>query len=254
MNGLRRLRHLVEIAILAGMLAGCVPVPFRPSAAVTHTAVTTDETATRVEVARKNSEARSVATAIQHDEPRVQLIDPAAIFVRLGDPNGAKLGALMIAAHEGDQALAADYVLSVGEPTYRQLHDTGAAAPFLFMPSMIGYEKIQSQEVLPAILLDLRDPQAFQVLCASSTYSEVATGLVYGVMTIAMPEPALRNSLAREVAHTVAAAQPEGPIRLLVVSQERPSKDAASLRPTPGTANITSACGAKPPPAITRVW
>jgi hypothetical protein len=157
-----------------------------------------------------------VAKSIRHDEPRVVLVDASAFSGRIGTM-GLTLAEVVAAAHEAGAAPPADYVLSVGETTSRQLHDTGMAVPYLF--SVVGYEKVQSEDDLPAMLLDLRDPQALTVLCASSNYSEVATGLVYGVVTIAMPEHALRESLAREVAHTLAAAQPDGAIRLLVLSE-----------------------------------
>jgi len=54
----------------------------------------------------------------------------------------------------------------------------------------------------------------------SSTYSEVIASLAYGVATIAMPESALRQALARDVAHTLTTAHPTGTIRLIVLAQD----------------------------------
>jgi acyl-CoA synthetase (AMP-forming)/AMP-acid ligase II len=233
-----RLRCLAGLAILGCLLGGCVPVPFRPSATVSHEAVTSLDEAPRVESATDRTEAAAVAKAIRRDEPRVVLVNPPALSDLIAA--SVTLRQVLDAAHQGNAALPADYILSVGIPSVRQLHDTGAAAPVFFMPAVVGYEKIQSQEVVPAMLLDLRDPQTLQLLCASSTYSEVATGLVYGVMTIAMPEAALRESLAREVAHTLAVAQPEGTIRLLVLMEH-------SGLPTHNAFTIPYGCDATPP-------
>ncbi len=216
--------NTLRITILACLfLAGCVPVPFKPSATVSQTAVGPEQTAPRLALADERSEAHSVAKAIRHGEPRIVLVDAASWSARVG--TAATLPEVLAAAHEGHPELAADYLLSVGEPTNHQLHDTGAAAPFLFVPSVVGYEKIQSIGTLSATLVDLKEPQSLEVLCASSTYSEVAAGLFYGVMTVAMPEAALRDALAKEVTHRLAVMQPAGTIRLLVLSQDPRSKD-----------------------------
>lgn len=215
--------YAARMTILACLLlAGCVPVPFKPSATVTQTPVTPDNAAPLVSAATGASEAHSVAKAIHAEDPRVLLVDAATFSGRIGTA-GVALNEVLAAARAGQQALAADYLLSVGEPTHRQLHDTGAAG-FYFI-TVVGYEKTQSIETLPATLLDLRNPQSLQVLCASSAYSEVTTGLVYGVTTIALPESGLRKALAQKVTRTLAEAQPAGEIRLLVVSQEVASKD-----------------------------
>jgi acyl-CoA synthetase (AMP-forming)/AMP-acid ligase II len=207
------------------LLAGCVPVPFKPSATVSQTPVTADNAVPLVSAASGRSEAHSVAKAIREEDPRVVLVSAAAFSDRIGAVDVALTDVLAI-ARAGQQPLAADYILSVGEPTHRQLHDTGAAG--FFYITVVGYEKTQSIDSLPATLLDLRDPKSLQVLCASSAYSEVTTGLVYGVMTIGLPEPGLRKALAREVTRTLAEAQPAGAIRLLVVSQGKRAAAASS--------------------------
>jgi hypothetical protein len=222
-------RGAARITILAGLLlAGCVPVPFKPSATVSQSPVTADSAIPLVSKATGGDEAHSVAKAIRAEDPRIVLIDAATFSDRIGTA-GVALNEVLATARARQQPLAADYVLSVGEPTHRQLHDTGAAG--YYFVTVVGYEKTQSIETLPATLLDLRDPQSLQVLCASSAYSEVAAGLVYGVTTIALPEPGLRKALAREVTRTLAEAQPAGEIRLLVVSQ---LKHAAGANSDPG--------------------
>lgn len=149
--------NTLRIAILTCVfLAGCVPVPFKPSAAVRQSAVGPEQSAPPVTIADERSEAHSVAKAIRHAEPRIVLVDAASFSPRLGTL--ATLPEVLAAARDGHQDLAADYVLSVGEPTNHQLHDTGAAAPFLFMPAVVGYEKIQSIGTLSATLVDLGIP------------------------------------------------------------------------------------------------
>ncbi len=244
MSALGHARGLAGLALLGYLLDGCVPVPFRPSATVNHEVVTTQEQAPSVHAGNSRSEARSVAKAIQHDEPRVVLIDPAGFTRRLGATD-LTLQEVVTAAQEGNGTEGADYLLSVAAPETRELHETGMAAPRQF--SVVGYGKVQSEAVLSATLLDLRDPQALEVLCASSNYSESMVGLGYGVVTIALPEPGLREALAREVAHTLASARPEGAIRLLVLSQQTAPTDPES--PQAGTAPpFPNGCDAKRPP------
>jgi hypothetical protein len=83
----------------------------------------------------------------------------------------------------------------------------------------VGYEKTQSRESLVATLVDLHAPTPADELLVSSTYSEVIASFAYGVATVAMPQRALRDALAGEVARTLGAAHPVGPIRLIVVAQ-----------------------------------
>ena len=123
----------------------------------------------------------------------------------------------------------ADYLLCVGSPVHRKLHDTGDAEPFPYLPVIwVGYEKVQSRDSLTASLIDLHAPQGAEILEASTTYSEVIAAMVYGIGTIAMPQTALRDALAKDVAHKLAGAQPTGTIRLIVLAQ-----DGGSAEPDP---------------------
>lgn len=233
--------NIIRLTILVCvLLAGCVPVPFKPSAAVSQTPVGPEQVAPRVARADDRSEARAVAKVIHHDEPRIVLVDAASLAARLGAA-GTTLPEVLAAAREERESVA-DYVLSVGEPTNRQLHDTGAAAPFLFVPSVVGYEKTQSIGTLSATLVDLKEPQSLEVLCASSTYSEVAAGLFYGVMTVAMPAAALRDALAKDVTRRLTVMQPQGTIRLLVLAQDTRSQDPKSQDPKAAPARASNGC------------
>jgi hypothetical protein len=61
----------------------------------------------------------------------------------------------------------------------------------------------------------------------------VIAAAVYGVATIARPQAALRDALAADVAHRLAAAQPTGAIRLILVEQEGGTAEPGSNHPTP---------------------
>jgi len=211
----------VLLLLLAIGLSGCVPIPYRPSASVGHTAVTAEEAAAiTLSANRDRALIESVSKSIRKAEPRIELVDGTQYLNNL--PAGHGTLSAVLAGHDASPAAPdADYLLCVGSKVHRQLHDTGAAAPFPYLPIFwVGYEKVQSRESLAASLVDLHTPAAGESLQVSSTYSEVIASLGYGVATIAMPESALRQALARDVAHTLATAHPTGTIRLIVLAQD----------------------------------
>jgi hypothetical protein len=211
----------ILVLLLAIGLSGCVPIPYRPSASVSHTAVTAEEAAA-ITLSTNHNRALigSVSKSIKKAEPRVELMNGTQYLESLSA--GHRTLADVLAGHDASPAAPdADYLLCVGSKVHRQLHDTGAAAPFPYFPIFwVGYEKIQSRESLAASLVDLRAPAAMESLQVSSTYSEVIASFAYGVATIAMPESALRQALARDVAHTLTTAHPTGAIRLIVLAQD----------------------------------
>jgi hypothetical protein len=206
--------------LLAMTLSGCVPIPYKPSASVSHTPVTAEESSALILSAKHNGMLESLSKSIQHAEPRVTLVDGTRYSIIAGHGTLAEVLAGRDASSSSTDAPDADYLLCVGAPVHRQLHDTGAAAPFIFFPAFwVGYEKTQSRESLVATLVDLRAPTPAEELLVSSTYSEVIASLVYGVGTVAMPQSALRDALAKDVAHTIGTAHPAGAIRLIVLAQ-----------------------------------
>jgi hypothetical protein len=210
------------VLLLAMTLSGCVPIPYKPSASVSHKPVTAQESAAITLSAKRNfGMLESLSKSIQHAEPRVTLVDGTRYSLTPGHGTLAEVLASRAASPASPEAPDADYLLCVGSPVHRQLHDTGAAAPFIFFPAFwVGYEKTQSRESLVASLVDLHAPTPADGLQVSSTYSEVIASFVYGVGTVAMPQSALREALAKDVAHTIAAAHPSGPIRLIVLGQK----------------------------------
>jgi hypothetical protein len=228
------------VLLLAMTLSGCVPIPYKPSASVSHQPVTAEESSAITLSAKRNfGMLESLSKSIQHAEPRVTLVDGSEYLGSLSAGRGtlAEVLAGRDTSPLSTAASGADYLLCVGSPVHRQLHDTGAAAPFIFFPAFwVGYEKTQSRESLVASLIDLHAPTPADGLQVSSTYSEVIASLVYGVGTIAMPQSALRDALAKDVAHTIAAAHPSGPIRLIVLGQKggTAEPDPKDMRKPPG--------------------
>jgi hypothetical protein len=224
-------RVLVLVAAMAA--AGCVPIPYKPSAGVNHVPVTAEEApAIALISTRQRGFIEPLEKSIHQAEPRIVVVDGSSDIVSLTAGQGTLAGILL---DDGGSAAApsADYLLCVGSPVHRQLHDTGAAAPFPFFPVIwVGYEKVQSRDSVIASLIDLHT-RAAESLEASTTYSEVIAAAVYGVATVARPQAALRDALAADIAHRLAAAQPTGAIRLIVVAQEGGTAEPGSDRPTP---------------------
>ena len=224
-------RALILVAAIAA--AGCVPIPYKPSAGVNHVPVTAEEApAITLSSTKHRALIEPLAKSIQHAEPRIVVVDGSPDLVSLTAGQGTLAGVLR--GDDGSGAApSADYLLCVGSPVHRQLHDTGAAAPFIFFPVIwVGYEKVQSRDSVLASLVDLHT-RAAERLEVSTTYSEVIAAAVYGVATIARPQAALRDALAADVAHRLAAAQPTGAIRLILVEQEGGTAEPGSNHPAP---------------------
>jgi hypothetical protein len=227
---------LFRVLILALSIAatGCVPIPYKPSASVNHAPVTAEEaSAITVSSASHHGFIEPVEKSIHQMEPRIVVIDGAPYLAKLASAQGTLIEVLST-DRTPVAAPPADYLLCIGTPVHRQLHDTGAAAPFIPLPVIwVGYEKVQSRDSVVASLVDLRAHSA-EHLEVSSTYSEVIAAAVYGVATIARPQAALRDALAADVAHELAALQPTGSIRILVLAQEGGSTE---VNPQQGAAS-----------------
>jgi hypothetical protein len=217
----------ILILVLAVAATGCVPIPYKPAAGVNHAPVTAEEASTiTVTSAFHYGFIEPVAKSLHQIEPRIVVVDGAPYLGTLTEVLSTDPAALA--------APGADYLLCIGKPVHRQLHDTGAAAPAMPLPVIwVGYEKVQSRDSVVASLVDLQAHSA-ERLEVSSTYNEVIAAAVYGIATIARPQAALRDALATDVAHKLAARQPTGSIRILVLGQNGGSMEAD---PRPGAAS-----------------
>jgi hypothetical protein len=222
--------HVALLVLCLGLLvlclgiSGCVPVPYRPSATVSHTVVGGDAASTiivsSVTAAANQSMLESLARSLHEAEPRIT-VDTHPSFDTVFS-HGPTLAQILEPTHATKMAATpADYLLTVGPMVHRQLHDAGDAEPLVPLPVVwVGYEKVQSMETLCASFADLHEPQTVDGIRVSSRYTEVIAALVYGVGTIAMPESPMRRALAEEVAHKLAAARPNGDIHLTLLAQE----------------------------------
>ena len=237
--GTARIGAFGLVVFLGALTSACVPVPYRPSAKVSHAPIQAEEAAAiRLSAGATRAWPQALARSIQKAEPRVVVLDGTQYASSVLTPGNDTLsGVLSAMAEVPSPPFDADYLLCVGTPQHRKLHDTGLAEPFVYFPAFwVGYEKVQSLDTLRASLVDLRHPQQADGLLAASAYTEVIAALVYGVGTIAMPEPALRKALAEEVAHTLASRHPSGPIRLVVVAQSNITDKAGTGSPSTLTA------------------
>jgi hypothetical protein len=212
---------LAALLVLFMGMSGCVPVPYRPAATLSHTPVG-GGTAASIEVSAGTQRAmvESLAESIHEAEPRI-FVDTHPLADAVFS-YGTTLAQILQPAHAADMAVRpADYLLTVGPTVHRQLHETGDAAPFPFFPVIwVGYDKRQSVDTLCASFADLHEPQTVDGMLVASAYTEVIAAMVYGVGTIALPEVPMRRVLAQDVAHRLAVAHPTGEIRLTILAQD----------------------------------
>ena len=212
--------------ILAALLTGCVPVPYRPDAKVVHAPPRPGESDDVMLTSCRRHWPDSVAASIAHAEPRVVRVDPGS-FLAAAFPDGDRsLSRLMLRDAESLRILPADYVLILRQPSFEKIDDSGMGATPVF-PFVIGYERQRSMERAPAMLLELADLHNSDRFSIESRYSEVTTGFVYGFSTVALPDGAVRRSLTSEVVRILERNQPTGPVRLVVL-------ESSPLDPPPG--------------------
>jgi hypothetical protein len=233
-----RLRTVVLLGLLA--LTACVPIPYKPGATTTHEPVQAEDAAgVALSSGKQWRLIESVGKAIQRAEPRVVLIDSSDYAVGLARKGADTLSEVMrSAATPASQSAAplptADCLLSVGEVSFKQLHDTGLASSAMPMaPVVVGYEKVQSRATLAASFVDLRTPERVDSIRVTASYTEMVAAMVYGVVTVARPQAALRDHLAQEVTQRLQAAYPQGPIRLVILAQHGAAGHGASARGLP---------------------
>ena len=224
------LRSVATTLLLAcACLAGCVPIPYKPAASVSHESVPGDSAAS-IAVWSGGSESASIARAIQKSEPRVAIVDARQYLVGVLPDGSGTLAELIAASDQGTAPpLPVDYVLCVGEFSEKKLHQNGAlgAVP----PLVVGYEKVQRRAVMPASMVDMSNPQEPEALLATTTYTEVIAGLVYGFATLGRSQAALEDALVADVAHRLGTAHPSGVIRLAVLGQQGGAGPAALPSP-----------------------
>ena len=78
--------------------------------------------------------------------------------------------------------------------------------PSLLPGDLGGLRQEQSVDTLCASFADLHEPQTVDGILVSSPYTEVIAAMVYGFGTIALPRAPMRQALAQDVAHRLAAA------------------------------------------------
>jgi hypothetical protein len=218
----------------ATLLAGCVPIPYKPAVSVQHDVITPEAAPAILLKAEPPAWAGKVGEQLRRAEPRIVLMDgtkalPDALdFISLPD-------AIAALAKLPPGPDTPDYLLGMSPFAEEEQSKTD-----IYQPG-VGYYKDKYVGHLPSLLVELRSGRPADAMDFKSEYSMVVVELFYGVMTVPEGEKAVDSALVAEVARRLKAAQPQGPIRLLVMFQK--PKEAP---PPPATATKTGA-ELKPP-------
>ncbi|HTY93106.1 MAG TPA: hypothetical protein VMC02_04405 [Steroidobacteraceae bacterium] len=206
---------LLAGSLVTVLLCGCVPVPYRPAVNIRHEAVT-PEGASAMELKTEPAAwLGDIGDRLKREEPRIVFIDggsslPGVVdYVSLSDAMGAL-------SRLPPGPAAPDFLLCLSEYTERVVHDSDYYLPLL------GYGNTKYVARLPSLLANLRSGQAAQALTFESQYHMVVVQFVYGIMTAPRPQSAIHGALVAEFSRQLRAAQPTGPIRVLVMFQRAP--------------------------------
>jgi hypothetical protein len=226
---IRVMTVLVSGVFASSLLCACVPIPYRPSVSIQHEAVS-QESASAVQLKMQSSGwLGKIGEELKRTEPRILFIDGAAALPGANDfislPN-----AIAALSRLPPGPAAPDFLLGLSAFTDEKVHDTNYYVP------LVGYDREQYVARLPSLLVDLRSGQPAEALDFESQYSMVVVQMFYGVMTVPMPQSAIHSALVAEVSRRLRAAQPHGPIRLLVMfqkQQELPKAQQPALETAP---------------------
>jgi hypothetical protein len=193
------------------LISGCVPIPYRPPVTIHHERIS-DEAAPAI-LLKTESVAwiGKLGAELQRAEPRIVFIDGASVlpsdFIALPD-----VIAELLKLTPGTSS--PDFLLGLGTLITQQVHDTNYYVP------LAGYTKTQFVTRWPVSLIELRAGRSAEALTFQSDYSLVVAQLFYGVMTVPMPERAIRSALIVELLRNLRTARPSGPISLVVMFQK----------------------------------
>jgi hypothetical protein len=210
------------------LVTACVPVPYKPAVSIQHEAVAPEGAPAILLKTEPSSWLGDVGKELQRAEPRIVFMDGAKSLPDARD---------FISLPEAIAALSKlppgsdtpDYLLGLSPFTEQHVHATDD-----YMP-LFGYTKDQYVAHQPSMLVELRSAQPAEAMDFKSAYSMVVVQFFYGVMTVPRVHSAIDNALVAEVARRLRVAQPQGPIRLLVMF-EKP-KDVSKEPPAaPGAA------------------
>ncbi len=209
------------------VLGACVPIPYKPAVNMEKNVVAPEAAPTIMLKAEPPSWAGKVGTQLKRAEPRVVFMDaakalPDAVdFISLPD-------AIAALAKLPPGPDTPDYLLGLSTFAEEQVGGTD-----LYQP-LVGYTKDKFVGHLPSVLVELRSGRPADAMDFKTEYSMVVVQLIYGVMTVPEGEKAVDNALVAEVARRLKAAQPQGPIRLLVMFQKPPAAPPAAAATNTG--------------------
>jgi hypothetical protein len=213
---MKRITAAAAVMSAALILASCVPLPYKPAVKVQNKEVTQEGAPAIMLKVEPASWAGKIGDRLRRAEPRIELIDGAKALPDTPD---------FISLPEAIAALAKlppgpdtpDYLLGMAPFSEKQVSGSN---PDLYVFPVAGYAHGHGVGHLPLVLVELHSGRPAESMDYKTEYSMTVVQLWYGFMTVPRSEKAVEDKLVADIARRLRAAQPTGPIRLLVMFEQ----------------------------------
>jgi len=212
----RRARHLSLVLVV--MLGGCIVVPHTPPSETRHDL----EALPHPEQVRLSVGPRrfleDMTAGLRELAPRVEFTD-GQLFIDVVAPE-SDLSLARLLDPDGNALLAhtaTDFLVLLGQPEDEILDEWGEV---LVAPGLIGAMRTRASTRYSAAVIDLQTRTMVEQLTTTSTGTDAGVGFIYGVFISSNTAKSARQGVLRNIAATLNAARPAGPIRVVLLARE----------------------------------
>ncbi len=213
-------RLIASIALgLTIFLAGCLVVPYRPTAEPTKHDLSEIPNPERIRLSvSPRVFLEKMAKDVLNQDKRLQQVDGQTFIDTASPEQELTLARLMDPATQTRiEPLKADYLVLLGERKDVNLKQAGGM--FIYI-GFYGLGKSKKSTTYWAAVIDLRKLQLVEQLTSQAMGTDAGAGLFYGLFVVSDTNGSARNDVTRHIVETIVGAQPAGPIRVVFVSDE----------------------------------
>jgi hypothetical protein len=199
-------------------LGSCVIIPYQPEAETRQTpAEVPNPELVRLSVGPREL-LKEVGKDLHKADARIEVVDGQS-FLDAAAPAGELTLASLLdpATAPRIEALAVDYLVLVGKPETRELSSRGGMFPFL---GFWGLQQVKSTTTCRAVLVDLRQLRLLEETTSTATGTDSMAGWFYGLFIVSDTGGGAQEGLVHDVVGVIAAAQPAGPVRVVLAAAE----------------------------------
>jgi hypothetical protein len=215
-------RHGLAFGFLA-VLSGCVVIPYTPPSETQQDLTDVpDQDHVLLSVGPRRF-LEGMAKSLRDQESRIEYVD-GQVFLDTAAPDGHLTLARLLdpATRDRIAGLQTDYLVLFGEVEGEVPKTSGGMMIYM---GFWGAQKATDATRYWVALIDLRTMRVIEQLITTSTGTDVALGLFYGIIVISDTDKSAQKGVIRNVVEVLSRAKPDGPLRLVMLArEERPTE------------------------------